>query len=74
MGNSIENEIFKRIDDLQRQFSELKEKAEKNLDNSAMLYNYITKIDRKLIQMSVRVKKVIDRIDRILKALDKKKS
>lgn len=59
MANSIENEIFRRIDDLQRQFSELKEKAEKNLDNSAMLYHHITKIERKLIQMSVREKELM---------------
>ena len=73
MGNSIEEEIFRRIDDLQRKFCDLKEKTEKTLDNSAILYRHTTKIDQKLIQMSVRVKKIIDRIDRVLKILDKVK-
>ena len=72
MANSIEEEIFRRIDILQKQFSDLKEKAEKNLDNSAMLYRLITKVEKKLIHMSVLAKKMIDRVDRVLKILGKK--
>ena len=73
MVNSIEEEIFRRIDNLQRQFTALKEKAEKTLDNSAILYRWVTKIERRVTLMSVRVKKIIERIDRVIKILDKEK-
>ncbi|MCK4447222.1 MAG: hypothetical protein KAW56_09075 [Candidatus Marinimicrobia bacterium] len=72
MVNSMEEEIFRRIDILQKQFCELKEKTEKNLDNSAMLYRLITKVEKKLIHMSVIAKKIIDQVNKVLKILDKK--
>jgi hypothetical protein len=74
MANSIEEEIFKRIDSLQRQFYKLKEKTEKALDNNAMFYRWCTKIERKITMMCVRVKKVIDRIDRVLEVLEEEKN
>lgn len=73
MVNSIEEEIFRIIDNLQRQFTALKEKTEKSLDNSAILHRWATKIERRVTLMSVRVKKIIERIDRVIKILDKEK-
>jgi|GEM_PF-3851054 len=73
MANSIEEELFIRIDNLQKQFTTVNEKTEKSLDNSAMLYRWATKIQKKLIIMGLRVEKIIDRINRVIKILDKEK-